>query len=58
MAILIVNLITFIINKTSGNVNQTVVIVVISIVAGLILIPLIVFFLFHLYLTFKKKTTR
>lgn len=58
MALCIINMVVFIISKTSNSINQTVVIVIVVIVAALLGIPLIGFFIFHIYLACTKKTTR
>ncbi len=58
LCMLIVNMIVFIIQKSSRDVNPIAIIVIVSVVAGVIGVPIIGFLIFHLYLTIKKKTTR
>jgi hypothetical protein len=43
---------------SSNEVSQTAIIVIISVVAAVIGLPILGFLIFHLYLTIKKKTTR
>jgi hypothetical protein len=53
----LINMIVFVISKTS-NINQTAVIIIVSIVAGLLGIPIICFFIFHIYVAITRNTTR
>jgi hypothetical protein len=57
-ALLIINMVLFIISKSAGNISQIAVIVIVSIVGGLIGIPILGFFIFHLYLAITRNTTR
>jgi hypothetical protein len=50
-------MVVFVVAKTS-NVNQTAVIIIVSVVAGLLGIPIIGFFIFHIYLACTRNTTR
>lgn len=58
MVMLIVNLIVYFVSKSSGSINQTAIIIVVAIIAGLIGIPILGFFIFHLYLAVTRNTTR
>jgi len=53
----LINMVVFIVSKTSS-VNQTAVIIIVSIVAGLLGIPIIGFFIFHIYVAITRNTTR
>ena len=53
-----VNVIVFAMANTGSEINSTVVIVVCSVAVGIIAIPLIGFFVFHIYLSASGKTTR
>lgn len=55
---LIVNMIVFIIQKSSKDVSQTAIIVIVAIVASVIGLPILGFLIFHIYLSITKKTTR
>ena len=55
---LIVNMIVFVIQKSSGDVSQTAIIVVVAVVASVIGLPILGFLIFHIYLAVTKKTTR
>lgn len=57
-ALLIINMVLFIISKSAGSISQIAVIVIVSIVGGLIGIPILGFFIFHLYLAITRNTTR
>jgi hypothetical protein len=54
----LINMVVFIISKSSSSVNQTAIIIIVAIVAALLGIPLIGFFIFHLYLACTRNTTR
>lgn len=58
MVLFIINMVVFLIGKTTKNVDPTAIIIIISIVAAVIGIPILVFLIFHLYLLITKKTTR
>lgn len=58
VCLLIVNMIVFIIQKSSKDVSQTAIIVVVAVVAAVIGLPILGFLIFHIYLAVKKKTTR
>jgi hypothetical protein len=51
-------MVVFIIQKSTQEVSQAAIIVIVSIVAAVIGLPILGFLIFHLYLTIKKKTTR
>jgi hypothetical protein len=57
-AIFIVNLSVYLINKASKEVNNTVVIIILSVIGGLLGIPIVIFSLFHFYLCVTGRTTR
>ena len=57
-ALLIINMVLFIISKSAGTISQIAIIVIVSIVGGLIGIPILGFFIFHLYLAITRNTTR
>lgn len=58
MSLCLINMVVFIISKSSSSINQTAIIVIVSIVSALLGIPLIGFFIFHLYLAYTRNTTR
>lgn len=58
ICMLIVNMIVFIIQKSSRDVSQTAVIVIVAVVASVIGLPILGFLIFHIYLAVTKKTTR
>jgi hypothetical protein len=58
MGTLIVNIVVFAIDKAGSKVDSTIVIIICSVAAGIIGVPLLGFFIFHLYLIFTGKTTR
>jgi palmitoyltransferase ZDHHC9/14/18 len=53
-----VNVIVFAISNTGEEINQTVIIIICSVIVGVIAIPLLGFFIFHLYLAISGHTTR
>jgi palmitoyltransferase ZDHHC9/14/18 len=55
---LLINLIVYFLYRSSGSINQTAVIVVVVVVAAIIGIPILAFFIFHLYLAVTGNTTR
>ena len=55
---LIVNMIVFIIQKSSRDVSPTAIIIVVAVVASVIGLPILGFLIFHIYLSLTKKTTR
>ena len=56
--LLLINMIVFIISKSNSNISQTAVIIIVSIVAGVLGLPIIGFFIFHIYLACTGNTTR
>lgn len=54
----IINMIVFVIQKSSKDINQTAIIVIVAVVSGVIGLPILGFLIFHIYLTIQKKTTR
>jgi hypothetical protein len=52
------NLIIYGIHKSGSSVNSTAVIIVCLVIVGLIAVPFICFFLFHIYLLLRGRTTR
>ena len=58
MALCIINLVVFTISKTENEINHTAVVVIVSIVGALLGIPVIGFFIFHIYLACTRNTTR
>jgi hypothetical protein len=56
--VLIANLILFFVNKSGSSVNSVVLIVICSVVVGIIALPLLGFFIFHIYLVITGRTTR
>lgn len=57
-AIFIVNLVVYLLNQTNKDVNQTVVIIIVSVIGGVIGLPILLFLFFHLYLCITSRTTR
>ena len=53
-----VNVVVFAMSNVGTEVNSTVVIVICSVAVGIIAIPLLGFFIFHIYLTITGNTTR
>lgn len=58
IVLLVVNMIFFVISKTQSSISQTAVIVIASVLGGILGVPLLAFFGFHLYLAITRKTTR
>ena len=58
IGIFFVNMIVFSIANAGKEVNETLVIVICSVAVGIIAIPLLGFFIFHIYLAITGKTTR
>lgn len=58
MCLFIVNMVVYLIQKSSKNVSQTAIIVIVSVVGAIIGLPILGFLIFHIYLTITKKTTR
>jgi len=58
VCMMIVNMVVFFIYKSSQNVSQTAIIVIVAVAAGVLGIPILGFFLFHLYLALSRNTTR
>lgn len=54
----LVNVIVFSISNAGNEVNSTIVIIICSVAVGIIAIPLIGFFIFHIYLAATGNTTR
>lgn len=54
----LVNLIIFGVSKTGTSVDSVVIIIVCAVAVGLLGVPLLGFFIFHLYLAVTGKTTR
>ena len=57
VAIAAVNVVVYFISQ-DGEVDSTVAIIICSIVGGILLIPMLVFLIFHVYLSIRGKTTR
>ncbi len=55
---LVVNLIVFFVGKSGSEVNSLIVIIVCAVIVGLIALPLLGFFIFHIYLAISGRTTR
>ena len=53
-----VNVVVFAMSNVGTEVNSTVVIVICSVAVGIIAIPLLGFFIFHIYLAITGNTTR
>jgi hypothetical protein len=51
-------MVVFLIQKSSKDVSQTAIIVIVSVVGAIIGLPILGFLIFHIYLTITKKTTR
>ena len=58
MCLFIVNMVVFLIQKSTKDVSQTAIIVIVSVVGAIIGLPILGFLIFHIYLTITKKTTR
>jgi hypothetical protein len=58
MVALVANLILFFIAKSGSSVNSVVLIVVCSVIVAIIGLPLLIFFIFHIYLMITGRTTR
>ena len=58
VVLIVINMIVFMISRSAENISQTVVIIIAAIVGGLIGIPILGFFIFHLYLAITRNTTR
>lgn len=54
----LLNVIIYVVNKAGTSINKTAIIIVCSIVVSLIAIPLLGFFIFHVYLILTGRTTR
>lgn len=54
----LLNLIMFAMGKMGAEINAVVVVIICAVVVGVIGIPLLVFFIFHLCLIISGKTTR
>jgi hypothetical protein len=54
----IVNLVVFFINQGGSQVNSTVAIIICAVVLGIVALPMLVFLVFHIYLSVTGKTTR
>lgn len=57
-AIFVVNLAVYLINRESKAVNETVIIIIVSVIGGLIGLPILIFAFFHVYLCVTGRTTR
>lgn len=57
-AIFVVNLAVYLINRESRTANETVVIIIVSVISGFIGIPILIFAFFHVYLCLTGRTTR
>lgn len=55
---LVANVVIYLTAKAGTQVNSIVIIVVCSVIVGIIALPLIGFFIFHLYLVITGRTTR
>lgn len=58
LAAAIINAIVYLIGKGGNSVDSTVAVIICSVVFGVIAIPMLVFLVFHIYLSIKGKTTR
>ena len=58
IGIFFVNMIIFSVANAGKEVDQTLIIVICSVVVGVIAIPLLGLFIFHIYLAITGKTTR
>jgi hypothetical protein len=54
----IINVVVFLINQNGSTINSTVAIIICSVVFGVIALPMLVFLVFHIYLSITGKTTR
>ena len=54
----LINMVVFIVHKSQDDVNQTVVIVAVATVGGVLGVPLVAFCLFHAFLAVTGSTTR
>lgn len=54
----LVNLIMFAMSKTGAKIDAAVLIIICAVVVGIIGIPLLIFFIFHICLIITGKTTR
>jgi hypothetical protein len=58
IALLLINMVVFLISKSQSTVSQTAVIIIAAILGAILGLPLIGFFIFHLYLAVTRNTTR
>lgn len=58
LILMIVNLIVFGIQNAGSQVDSTIIIIICSVGVGIVVIPLLAFFFFHLYLSCSGRTTR
>ena len=58
ICLLIINMIVFLIQKSSRDISHIAIIVVVSVVGAVIGLPILGFLIFHIYLAVTKKTTR
>ena len=58
ICLLIINMIVFLIQKSSKDVSHTAIIVVVAVVGAVIGLPILGFLIFHIYLAVTKTTTR
>jgi len=58
LVLFIINVVVYAISRAGGGVNQTVVIVIVSVVGAIIGVPMVVFMVFHICLAVRGRTTR
>ena len=58
IGIFFLNMIVFSVANAGKEVNETLIIVICSVSVGIIALPLLGFFIFHIYLAITGKTTR
>ena len=54
----LINLVIYLLNKGDKEISSTAIIIIVSVIAGIIGLPLTIFFVFHLYICITGRTTR
>lgn len=52
------NLVIYLLNRDDKEVSSTAIIIIVSVIGGIIGLPLTIFFIFHLYICITGRTTR
>ena len=58
IVLLLINMVIFIISRSNNNISQTAVIIIVSVVGAILGVPILGFFVFHIYLACTRNTTR